>query len=144
MKKETSKAKIIKRIVILFVLALISFKGLVEIYHIFLPLTLVSYNVKIETPDTNKPTFKTVQFKVMVANESKKPVDVKFHFTKNEDTAKWYPYYNTIPLTYITEIYHIEPDELKSISSEIVVETNDERLVSSLFTYVEVQYEIIK
>ena len=77
-------------------------------------------------------------------NKSKKTVDVKFYFTKEDGTENWYPYYDIIPDLHVTEVYHLEPEKVEHINSEITVKTDDVRLITSHFTDADVKYEIIK
>ncbi|MBP1926514.1 hypothetical protein J2Z76_002383 [Sedimentibacter acidaminivorans] len=100
--------------------------------------------IQISTPDVNNPAIKVVTFETYVVNKSKKPVDVKFYFTKEDGTENWYPYYDIIPDLHVTEVYHIEPEKVEHINSEITVKTDDVRLITSHFTDADVRYEIIK
>jgi len=100
--------------------------------------------IRISTPDVNNPAIKVVTFETYVVNKSKKTVDVKFYFTKEDGTENWYPYYNIIPDLHATEVYHLEPEKVEHINSEITVKTDDIRLITSHFTDADVQYDIIK
>lgn len=100
--------------------------------------------IKISTPDINNPGIKTVSFETYVVNKSKKPIDVKFYFTKEDGTEDWYPYYDIIPDLHVTEVYHLEPEKVEQIVSEITVETDDVRLITSHFTDADIEFEIIK
>jgi hypothetical protein len=100
--------------------------------------------IKISTPDVNNPEIKIVTFETDVVNKSRKPIDVKFIFTKEDGTESWYPYYDIIPDLHVTEVYHLEPDKLEHINSEITVKTDDVRLITSYFTDAVLQYEVIK
>lgn len=60
------------------------------------------------------------------------------------DKRSWYPYYKIIPDLHETEVYHLEPGQIENISSEITVETDDNRLITSLLTDVKCQYKVIK
>lgn len=141
MKKWASR-KVLKIVIGLIILIFIV---LIQTNRNIVPLNMDPIpSIKIKTPNLKDPTNKLVVFTTTAINKSKEAVDVKFHFTKEEDAAEWYTYYDTIPANYVTGIYHIEPEEIKHISSEIVVKTDDDRLVTSSFTNVKVQYEIIK
>ncbi len=96
--------------------------------------------IRISTPDINNPEIKIVTFGTDVVNKSKKPIDVKFYFTKEDGTENWYPYYDIIPDLHVTEVYHLEPDKLEHIKSEITVKTDDFRLITSHFTDAEESY----
>lgn len=100
--------------------------------------------ITISTPDVNNPEIKIVTFETDVVNKSKKPVDVKFYFTKEDGTESWYPYYDIIPDLHVTEVYHLEPEKLEHINSEITVKTDDVRLITTHFTNAVLQYEVIK
>ena len=100
--------------------------------------------IHISTPDVNNPAIKVVTFETDVVNKSKKTVDVKFYFTKEDGTENWYPYYNIIPDLHVTEVYHLEPEKAEHINSEITVKTDDVRLITSYFTDADVQYKVIK
>ena len=100
--------------------------------------------IQISTPDVNNPATKIVTFETYVTNKSKRPVDVKFYFTKEDGTENWYPYYDIIPDLHVTEVYHLEPEKVEHINSEITVKTDDVRLITSHFTDADVKYEIIK
>ncbi len=100
--------------------------------------------ILISTPDAKNPEIKVVTFKTYVINKSKKTVDVKFYFTKEDGTEDWYPYYDIIPDLHVTEVYHLEPEKVEHISSEVIVKTDDLRLITSHFTDANVRYEVIK
>jgi hypothetical protein len=100
--------------------------------------------IKISTPDVNNPEIKIVKFETYVVNKSKKPIDVKFYFTKEDGTKNWYPYYDIIPELHVTEVYHLEPEKSEHIISEITVKTYDIRLITTHFTDAILQYEVIK
>lgn len=132
------------------------------IYFVFIPLiagcviySIWSYSntplnmepiptIQISTPDAKNPETKLVTFETYVVNKSKKTVDAKFYFTKEDGTEDWYPYYDIIPDLHATEIYHLEPEKVEHISSEVIVKTDDLRLITSHFTDADVRYEVIK
>lgn len=100
--------------------------------------------IRIRTPDVNNPEIKIVTFETDAVNKSKKPVNVKFYFTKEDGTESWYPYYDIIPELHVTEVYHLEPEKLEHIISEITVKTDDVRLITTHFTDAVLKYEVIK
>lgn len=132
------------------------------IYFIFIPLiagfaifSMWSYSnnplniepfptIHISTPDAKNPGIKLVTFETYVVNKSKKTVEAKFYFTKEDGTENWYPYYDIIPDLHVTEVYHLEPEKVEHISSEVIVKTDDHRLITSHFTDADVKYEVIK
>lgn len=152
---------IILLLVFLFITKVMKKKSKI-IYFIFIPLiagfaifSIWSYSnnplnmepfptIQISTPDAKNPENKLVTFETYVVNKSKKTVDAKFYFTKEEGTEEWYPYYYIIPDLHVTEVYHLEPEKVEQISSEVIVKTDDLRLITSHFTDADVRYEVIK
>lgn len=100
--------------------------------------------IRIRTPDVNNPEIKIVTFETDAVNKSRKPIDVKFNFTKEDGAESWYPYYDIIPEVHVTEVYHLESEKFEHITSEITVKTDDVRLITSHFTDAVLQYEVIK
>lgn len=104
------------------------------------PITVIY----IDTPDKNNPATKVITFKTSVLNEGNEPIYLKFYFSKKDGAEKWYPYYKIIPDLHVTEMYHIEPGIVEHIESELIVNTDDSRLITSHLTDVNVKCEIIE
>lgn len=100
--------------------------------------------IEINTPDRYNPAVKLLSFQTTVVNRSKKYMDLKLYFYKNKNAKKWYPYYDLIPEVHVTEVYRIEPGQKKEISSETIIESDDERLINSYLLDVKVKYKVVK
>ncbi|WMJ75870.1 MULTISPECIES: hypothetical protein [unclassified Sedimentibacter] len=100
--------------------------------------------IEINTPDRDNPAVKLLSFQTTVVNRSKKHIDLKLYFYKDKKSQKWYPYYDLIPEVYVTEVYRIEPGQKKEISSETIIESDDERLINSYLLDVKVKYKVVK
>lgn len=139
-----------KVIKIVGLVSIITFLGVMGLFasiqnnRNILPLNLDPFpTINISTPDANNPNIKVVKFETTAVNKNKEPVNVKFYFTKKEGIEGWYPYYKIIPDLHETEVYHLEPGQIEDIRSEIIVETDDNRLVTSQLTDIKCQYKVV-
>lgn len=138
------RAKKSKRFIIYLILIILFIAYKIINVRDYLPLNLDYATIKIETPDANNPTEKLLTYKTQAINKSKETVKLKYYFTKDKDAVSWYPYYNIIPDEYVSELVVLNPDEIKEYITQFSVKSNDERLITSLFSEVEVQYKIIE
>ena len=133
-----------KRLFIVYLIIIILFIAYKINVREYLPLNLDYATIKIETPNANNPTEKLLTYKTQAINKSKETVKLKYHFTKDKDAVNWYAYYNIIPNEYVSELVILNPDEIKEYITQFSVKSNDERLITSLFSEVDVQYEIFE
>lgn len=145
--EKISKTK--RFIICLAIAILIAYRIIILAHEIisirdYLPLHLDFASIRIETPDASNPREKLMTYKICAINYSKETVKLKYHFTKDKDAESWYPYYNTIPDEYISETVTLNPDEKKDYINQFKVNSHDERLITSSFYEVNVQYEVIE
>ena len=138
------KRKNFKKVMLYLTVGLIVFL-VIQVINIreYLPLDLDYANIKIETPDSNNPTEKLLTYKIQAENKSKRIIKFKYYIIKDKNAESWYPYYNIIPENYVSNIEVLNPNEMKEYSIQITVNSDDERLITSNFHDINVQYEVI-
>lgn len=100
-------------------------------------------SVNIETPNHDDTYTKKLTYRTIAKNVSKKPVDFRIIYTKN-DSDEWYTYFDILPDEHITEVFHLEPNEYKEFKSEIIVNSTDDRLITSSLNDIQAKVEVVK
>lgn len=106
------------------------------------PIDEVLSSVQIETPDYENSNVKKLTYKSFVKNESKWPVDFRIKYIKDKND-NWYTYFDILPEEYVSEVFHLEPRQIKEFVSELTVETADERLITNSFSDLKVRFEVV-
>jgi hypothetical protein len=113
--------------------------------NLVLPVKVDNYfnSVNIETPNHDDTYTKKLTYRTIAKNVSKKPVDFRIIYTKN-DSDEWYPYFDILPEEHITEVFHLEPNEYKEFNSKIIINSTDDRLITSLLSDIQAKVDIVK
>lgn len=126
---------IISLFIILFALCI-----LLLVYQNLHPLNVFNPVIKIETVDNTNPIIKKLTFETTVVNNSNKNINFVLEFTRENND--WYPYINLIPEKYITDELSIKANGDEKFNFQIIVNSDDSRLINSFYTYSSVTYYI--
>jgi len=115
-------------------------RGLLLIFVISIiisPVKILYPDVRISTPDINKPERKTIEYRFRAINML--PIgsinfNVQFMKTNPE-----HPYYSIVPDYNSDTSITIAPGEIKSFSHKIDITTEDNRLINSLYQSIKVK-----
>ena len=118
--------------------------AIMAIYDYCKPLKLEKGSVDLVTPDKNNANIKKVIFRVGVKNKRNKLVNFKLHFSKEEKDEEWYPYYNLIPKSIVTENYQLNPKEYRYIEYEYTIKDDNDEIILSKLEKIKVRYIIEK
>lgn len=112
------------------------------VYLIFNPLFITVDNIEINTLDYSNPTIKTITYEAEVKNISRKNINFLLVFERADSVL--FPYITLIPETYTTDNLHLLPKEFRKFKFTTTINSDDTRLINSLYQNVNVKYTLIK
>jgi len=93
--------------------------------------------VDISTQDINEPKKKTVEYRFKAINMLPiGSINFNFQFTK---TNSEHPYYDTVPEYNPNTVLTLAPREIKTFSYKVDINTEDDRIINSLYQSVKVK-----